>query len=232
MNNVSIIIPFYNEEENVSPVLEEARAACPEAEIIAIDDGSSDATWRGICSCGFVRGLRLTENRGQSAAMYAGMRHASREVIALMDGDGQNDPHDFPAMVEKLEQSGADAVFGFRAVRKDTWSRRAASKFANRIRRAILDDGVRDTGCSVKVFRKEYVELLVPFNGLHRYLPALFKQANLTTRQVPVNHRVRERGTSKYTNWERGLRGIYDLFGIRWLIKRKVIFPEMEQHDA
>jgi dolichol-phosphate mannosyltransferase len=232
MKDVSIIIPFYNEEESVIPVLEEAHAACPAAEIIAVDDGSEDSTWKGICLCGFARGLRLTDNRGQSAAMYAGMREASGDVIALMDGDGQNDPHDFPAMVEKLEQSGADVVCGYRAERKDTWSRRTASKVANRIRRAILDDGVRDTGCSVKVFRKEHVELLLPFNGLHRYLPAIFKHAGLTIEQVPVNHRMRSLGMSKYTNWERALRGIYDLFGVRWLLKRKTVYPKMERSDA
>lgn len=229
MKDVSIVIAFYNEEQNVKPVLEEAHEACPEAEIVAVDDGSTDSTWQEICNCDFVRGLRLTENRGQSAAMYAGMRNASRHVIALMDGDGQDDPQGFAVMVETLGKDGVDAVFGYRAVRKSSWSRRAASKIANSIRRAILDDGARDTGCSMKVFPRKWVELLVPFNGLHRYLPAIFKHADLTVEQVPVHHRPRKYGDSKYTNWERAIRGIYDLFGMCWLLKRKIVYPEMEQ---
>ena len=224
----SIVIPFYNEEESVRAVLEEVLACQPNAEIIAVDDGSKDRTWETICSLPAVHGLRLTQNRGQSAAMYAGMRAASGQFIVLMDGDGQNDPADIVKLILPLQQGEADVVCGQRTKRRDTWSRRAASKAANAIRRSILNDGISDTGCSLKAFRREYVELLVPFNGLHRYLPAIFKQADLRISEMPVNHRARTQGTSKYTNWERALRGIYDLFGVRWLLKRKVIFPPME----
>lgn len=225
----SIIIPFYNEEESVLSVLEEVLACQPEAEVIAVDDGSRDRTWEIICSLPAVQGLRLMENRGQSAAMYAGMRVASGGVVVLMDGDGQNDPADIEKLVERLQQENMDVVCGQRVNRRDTRSRRVASKAANAIRRSILNDGISDTGCSLKAFRREHVDLLVPFNGLHRYLPAIFKQAGLRIAEMPVNHRSRAQGTSKYTNWERALRGIYDLFGVRWLLKRKIVYPKMER---
>ncbi len=227
----SIVIPFYNEEACVRSVLEEIRVCQPDAEIIAVDDGSRDGTWGVICSLPSVRGMRLTENRGQSAAMYAGMRAASGDLIVLMDGDGQNDPADIEKLTGLLQQANWDVVCGQRVKRRDTWSRRVASKAANAIRRSILNDGISDTGCSLKAFRREYVDLLVPFNGLHRYLPAIFKHAGLRITEVPVNHRTRTLGVSKYTNWNRALRGIYDLFGIRWLLNRKVIYPKMEKHN-
>ena len=226
----SVVIPFYNEEECVRTVLEEVKACQPNAEIIAVDDGSKDGTWAAICSLPKIHGLRLTENRGQSAAMVAGMRAAISDVIVLMDGDGQNDPADIEKLVETLQQGSWDVVCGQRVKRRDTWSRRMASKAANAIRRSILNDGISDTGCSLKAFRREHVELLVPFNGLHRYLPAIFKHAGLRITEMPVNHRARTMGVSKYTNWNRALRGIYDLFGVRWLLNRKVIYPAMEHH--
>ncbi len=224
----SIIVPFYNEEELVVEVLEEIKRCQPEAEIIAIDDGSSDSTWEKIKSVKGIRGLHPTENRGQSAAIFAGLQAARGPVLGLMDGDGQNDPADFASLLAAL--GNYDVVVGYRAKRKDTFSRRIASRFANKVRRMFLDDGVRDTGCSLKVFRKEAVQYLVPFNGLHRYLPAIFKKAGLSVNEVPVNHRPRTAGVSKYTNWERGLRGIYDLVGVSWLLKRKVHYPKIEEH--
>jgi len=230
MSERSIIIPFYNEEACVKAVLEEVLACQPDAEIIAVDDGSKDGTWVAICSLPKIHGLRLTENRGQSGAMYAGMREASGEFIVLMDGDGQNDPADIDKLIGLLKQDGVDVACGQRVKRRDTWSRRIASKAANAIRRSILNDGISDTGCSLKAFRRKHVELLVPFNGLHRYLPAIFKHAGLRLAETPVNHRARTLGVSKYTNWNRALRGIYDLFGVRWLLNRKVVYPAMEHH--
>ncbi len=223
----TVVVPFYNEVACVVQVLEEIRRAQPSADIIAVDDGSSDGTWELIQSLPDIKGLRLTSNRGQSAAMYAGMQQVTTDVVVLIDGDGQNDPADINNLISELP--GADVVVGYRAKRKDTWSRRAASRFANRIRRAFLEDGVRDTGCSLKAFSADYVELLVPFNGLHRYLPAVFKKAGLKLDEVPVNHRTRMDGVSKYTNWDRTLRGIYDLIGVAWLLRRKVHFPTLEK---
>ncbi|MDK2963253.1 MAG: hypothetical protein PWQ29_647 [Verrucomicrobiota bacterium] len=233
MNTIerSIVVPFFNEENCVRPVLEEIKACQPEAELIAVDDGSTDQTWKMICGTTSVQGLRLTENRGQSAAIYAGMRAASGDIIVLMDGDGQNDPADIEKLIELLRQKDVDVACGYREKRRDIWRRRVASKIANAIRRSILNDGIRDTGCSLKAFRREHVDLLVPFNGLHRYLPAIFKHAGLRIAETPVNHRARTQGVSKYTNWNRALRGIYDLFGVRWLLNRKVVYPKVEQHN-
>jgi dolichol-phosphate mannosyltransferase len=201
----------------------------PGAEVIAVNDGSRDGTAAVLDGVAGVRVLHFAVNRGQSAAMYAGLRAATRPVCALMDGDGQNDPADIPKLVAELERGGADVICGYRANRVDTASRRYASRFANKIRRMFLHDGVRDTGCSVKVFRREAVDHLVPFNGMHRYLPAIFLQAGLEIGEVPVNHRGRMAGSSKYTNWDRALRGIYDLIGVQWLLRRKVKWDSSEK---
>lgn len=224
----SVVVPFFNESENVTEVLRELRATLPEAEIIAIDDGSADDTWAQIQKADGIRGLRFVKNQGQSAAIFHGLRAATQPVVGMMDGDGQNDPANFKLLLAEFAKGQADVVCGFRANRRDTWSRRSASKIANAIRRAFLDDGVRDTGCSQKVFRREASELLVPFRGLHRYLPAIFKQAGLRLAEVPVNHRPRRAGVSKYSNWTRAIHGIYDLVGVGWLLKRKIVPPKIE----
>lgn len=228
---LSIIIPFFNEEDNVRPVLEEVRRCQPEAEIIAVDDGSRDGTWSAIQSAPGVRGLRLTQNRGQSAAVYAGLQEARGRLCALMDGDGQNDPADFATLLRAHAEGQGEVICGYRANRRDTWDRKLASRIANRIRRVFLSDGIRDTGCSLKLFPREAVTYLVPFNGLHRFLPAIFLHAGLKLAEVPVNHRPRARGISKYTNWERALRGLYDLVGVGWLLKRKILYPPLQHHE-
>lgn len=224
---VSIVVPFYNEVDNVEAVLREIREHQPEAELIAVDDGSTDGTRERLERFEGIRAVVFPKNLGQSAAIYHGLHLASGDVCVLLDGDGQNDPADIGALVERWAQGDADVVCGYRANRRDTWSRRVASRWANRIRRLILDDGVRDTGCSLKAFPRAAVDLLVPFNGLHRYFPAIFKHAGLRLAEVAVNHRPRVAGVSKYTNWERALRGIHDLFGVSWLLKRKTLFPEV-----
>lgn len=225
----TIVIPFYNEESTARSVLEEVRRTNSEAEVIAVDDGSADGTLAILLEFSpGVRVLTAARNGGQSAAMYAGMRAAKSDVVGLMDGDGQNDPAEFPRLFEALRMSGKDFVCGYRAERKDTFSRRFASRFANGVRRMFLRDGVRDTGCSLKMMRRECVEHLVPFNGMHRYIPAILLQAGYGFTEIPVNHRERLAGVSKYTNWERGLRGLYDLVGVSWLLRRKVRWDNAE----
>ena len=228
-SGISIIVPFYNEEEAAKEVLEEIVQTNPGAEVVAVDDGSSDRTWEIISNVPGVTALRFPENRGQSAAMYAGARNATQPVIVFIDGDGQNDPADIPKLVEAL--GDADVVCGYRAERKDTASRRWASKFANAIRRMFVQDGLRDTGCSLKAFRREAVDHLVPFNGMHRFLAAQFLKAGLKIVETPVNHRGRLAGTSKYTNFNRAVRGIYDLFGVKWMLNRKVPFDIAERQE-
>jgi len=228
---VSVIIPFYNEESNVEDVLAEVRSVEPEAEIIAVDDGSTDTTWERIKAFRGVVGLSLRTNQGQSAAMLTGLHHAKGEFCVVMDGDGQNDPADIAKLLAAWRDGSADVVCGFRKNRRDTWNRVAASRFANIIRRIFLHDGVRDTGCSLKLFRREAVAVLPPFNGLHRYLPVFFRRAGLILEEVAVNHRPRSAGASKYTNWQRGLVGIRDLIGVGWLLRRHVILaPPAASH--
>ncbi len=222
-HSLSIVIPFFNEAELVSGVLREIRSVLPTVEIIAVDDGSTDGTGKIISDLNDIRLIALQKNCGQSAAMYAGLRAAKGELIAMMDGDGQNDPAEIPKLVEAM--SSADVVFGVRKNRQDTMARLIASKIANAIRRLALGDNATDTGCSLKVIRREHVALLVPFNGLHRYLPAFLQRAGLKSVEVPVNHRSRKAGVSKYTIKGRALRGIYDLIGVRWLLSRRIIWP-------
>ncbi len=219
---LSVVVPFFNEVDNVVPVLEELRRILPEAEIIAVDDGSSDGTWEQIQIVPGVRGLSLDRHWGQSAAIYHGLRAATGELCGIMDGDGQNDPANFLVLLQEWQLGRAEVVCGYRQHRADRWNRRVASWIANGIRRWFLDDGVRDTGCSQKIFPRSAVELLVPFRGLHRFLPAFFKHAGLRIAEVPVLHRPRRAGQSKYTNWSRAVAGVHDLIGVRWLLKRKL----------
>jgi len=225
---VSIVVPFYNEEECVEFVLQEIVACQPGAEVVAVDDGSADRTWEIMQRVPGVTPLRLTKNRGQSGALYAGLHFAGGDILVMLDGDGQNDPADIAKLVDLIRSGQCDVAVGRRATRKDTWSRRAASRIANRVRRLFLHDGISDTGCSLKAIHRDHVDLLVPFNGLHRFLPAIFTHAGLKMAEVDVNHRERKAGTSKYTNLDRAIRGVYDLVGVCWLLKRKVILPPLE----
>lgn len=218
----SVVVPFFNEAHNVRFVLDELRACCPHAEIIAVDDGSTDDTWTQIFSTETVRGIRFARNVGQSAAIYHGLHACTGKVCGLMDGDGQNDPANFALLLEQWSKGKADVVCGYRVNRSDTWNRKVASRVANGIRRMFLDDGVRDTGCSQKVFPRGAVNLLAPFRGMHRYLPAIFKRAGLRIAEIPVRHRGRRAGVSKYNNWSRAIQGAYDLVGVGWLLKRTI----------
>ncbi len=225
----SVVIPFFNEEESATWVIEEVRRLFPEAEVIAVDDGSSDGTWAALTAVEGIQRRRLRENRGQSAALWIGLNAATRPLCVTMDGDGQNDPSSIADLVAASREN--TVVCGYRENRRDTWSKKAASRVANGIRRLVLADGVRDTGCSLKAFPRGAVEYLVPFDGMHRFMPAIFLQAGMTIVEVPVGHRERRFGESKYTNWGRGLRGLYDLFGMRWLLRRKIRFPNIEVRD-
>jgi len=221
--SLSVVVPFYNEAGCADEVIGEIRRAQPEAEIVAVDDGSTDGTGDLLRRLPGVRVIALGKNCGQSAALYAGLRAAKGDIIAMMDGDGQNDPADLAELVTAL--ADADVAYGVRAKRKDSAARVLAGKFANAIRRAVLGDRATDTGCTLKVIRREHVDLLVPFNGLHRYLPAFFARSGLRAAEIPVHHRPRRAGVSKYTLGGRALRGIWDLVGVRWLLSRRIAWP-------
>ncbi|MDR1305379.1 MAG: glycosyltransferase family 2 protein [Verrucomicrobiales bacterium] len=225
---VSIIIPFYNEEDNVRALLLETRECQPAAEIIAVDDGSTDGTAAQIRSVSGVRYLSNGRNLGQSAALYHGLRAAAGDVCVMLDGDGQNDPRDIDKLLANIGEY--DLVCGYRAARRDTWWRRVASRIGNGCRRLALPDPIRDTGCTLKAIRREHIRHLVPFNGLHRYLAALSAAAGLKICEVPVNHRERQRGVSKYTVSGRAWRGLYDLFGVGWLLRRQIHWQKDPYH--
>lgn len=228
---ISIVIPFYNEAETAVHLLNETKASNPDAEIIAVNDGSSDATLAELKKVSGIRILNSTKNRGQSSALYSGMQHASGDIIVTMDGDGQNDPADIPKLIEALNES-VGMVCGYRADRKDTLSKRIASKIGNSVRRTFINDGIRDTGCSLKCFRSDAVDHFIPFNGMHRFMAAALVNAGLRIIEIPVHHRVRFAGSSKYTNWNRALRGIYDLIGVAWLLNRQVSHDVKDETQA
>jgi dolichol-phosphate mannosyltransferase len=224
---ISIIIPFCNEETNVQSVLDETRRTNPNAEIIAINDGSTDRTEPMIRQHADVRLISFAARCGQSAAIYTGLTLAEGDICVVMDGDGQNDPADIPKLVGLLNQ--ADLVCGYRQKRQDNWARRSASWLANSIRRMILHDPVRDTGCALKAMRRADLCHVIPFDGLHRYLPVMFHHAGLRIVEVVVNHRPRRHGKSKYTIARRALLGLYDLFGVRWLMGRRTSWPKINR---
>ena len=229
MSVLSVVIPALNETGNIGRLVTETFAAVPAtllAEVIVVDDASTDGTAEEVAALmpefPTLRLLRHTTRAGQSSALRTGIRAASSAIVATMDGDGQNDPHDIPQLAGLLERSGPDTALigGIRTNRKDTGSKRFASRFANWLRDAILDDGCPDTGCGMKVFRRDAFLDLPFFSGLHRYLPAMFQTYGHKVDYLPVNDRARLAGQSKYTNFGRALIGIGDLFGVSWIRQR------------
>jgi glycosyltransferase involved in cell wall biosynthesis len=222
---LSVIIPVFNEEGNVSQLQSEIATALNgiSYEMIFVDDGSTDNTVAKIAKHESVRILQFQKNSGQSAAMYAGLHAGRGDVLALIDGDLQNDPNDIPRLLKEIER-GADLVCGYRAKRKDIWFKRIQSRIANGVRSRFTKDGVRDTGCTLKAMRRECREALVPFYGMHRFIPALIKGLGYKIVEIPVNHRARKSGFSKYSFGNRALRATVDMFGVRWLLSRQMRF--------
>jgi len=221
----------YNEEQNV-PILEaELRAALKgvDHEIIFVDDGSSDHTVERIEAAPNVRVIRFEKNAGQSAAIYAGLQAARGAILVLIDGDLQNDPADIPKLIAEIAR-GADLVCGYRAQRRDTVVKRLTSWIANAVRSRYTKDGVRDTGCTLKAMRRECVSALVPFKGMHRFIPALIKDAGYRLVEIPVNHRPRRFGQTKYGLGNRAVRATIDMFGVRWLLSRRLSY-KIREHN-
>ena len=220
---LSVVVPVFNEEENMSILQEELRAALAghDHEIVFVDDGSTDRTAERIESAPNVRVVRFAKNAGQSAAMYAGLQSAKGAIAVLIDGDLQNDPADIARLLAEIE-SGADLVCGYRQKRQDTWLKRATSRIANFVRSRFVKDYVRDTGCTLKAMRRECIAALVPFKGMHRFIPALIKGAGYRVVEVPVHHRPRRFGQSKYGLGNRAWRATVDMFGVRWLLSRRL----------
>lgn len=228
---VSVVVPFFNEEENVEFLYEQISAVFEELpdynlECLFVNDCSSDGTRAVIEKLAFadprVRAVHLVERKGQSAALVAGMQRAKGAFVLTLDGDLQNDPCDFPTMLELLKQY--DCVCGYRADRHDSWVRKMSSKIANAVRQAVLKDGIRDAGCGSKGFRRQCVDHFVPFNGVHRYFAVMVRTAGFSLTECPVTHHSRKHGTSKYGIHNRLWRGLFDLVGVSWLKRRYVAF--------
>lgn len=221
---LSVVVPLYNEQDNIARLQEEIARALQgmDYELVLVDDGSTDATLQNIQPGPRVRVLAFARNAGQSAAMHAGIHQSRGRLIATLDGDLQNDPADIPAMIAKLDEgSGFDLVCGWRAHRKDSAFKRLQSRIANAVRARFVGDGVRDTGCTLKVMRQPCREALVLFNGMHRFIPALIRAMGYRVTEMPVNHRPRIHGVSKYGFGNRALRATFDMIGVRWLNSRR-----------
>lgn len=223
MPAVSVVIPLYNEEDNIAELQKELAAALAgiDHEVILVDDCSKDQTLSRIEKRPEVRVIEFAKNTGQSAAMYAGIQAARGDVIVLLDGDRQNDPADIPKLLAGIEQ-GADLVCGYRANRKDTTFKRIQSRIANAVRSRFTGDGVRDTGCTLKAMRRECREALVPFYGMHRFIPALIKGMGYKIAEVPTQHRPRTAGVSKYGFGNRAWKATCDMFAVKWLLSRQI----------
>jgi dolichol-phosphate mannosyltransferase len=227
---ISVVVPLFNEEESIAILQTELSAALKglNYEIIFVDDGSIDRTAERIETAPNIRLIRFEKNIGQSAAIYAGLAATRGETVVIIDGDLQNDPADIPKLLAEIAR-GADLVCGYRVRRRDTLAKRATSRIANAVRSRYTKDGVRDTGCTLKAMRRECVSTLVPFKGMHRFIPALVKAAGYRLVEVPVNHRPRRFGQSKYGLGNRALRATIDMFGVRWLLSRRLNYKIREK---
>jgi dolichol-phosphate mannosyltransferase len=224
---ISIIVPVFNEADNVTPLAREVASAMQPLqrayELVFVDDASTDETWKKIAEARrldpCVRGLRHARNAGQSAALWTGIQATTSPILASLDGDLQNDPGDLPRLIAELER--VDFVSGMRLSRQDTWLRKVSSKIARWARKTALGVDFADTGCAIRAFKRTALTGVFPFNGLHRFLPVIVHGGGFKTLEVPVNHRPRVAGVSKYGVWNRLGRGIYDLFAIAWYQKRR-----------
>ena len=228
--NVSVVVPVLNEADNVGPLIKEIDGALrgkDAFEIIFVDDGSDDATLAALAALknehSELRVIRHRQRTGQSAAIWTGVAAARAPIIATLDGDGQNDPANITCLLARYRAAGDPArlmVAGFRAKRRDSWLKRVSSRLANDVRALLLGDDTTDTGCGLKVFAREAFLALPRFDHMHRFLPALMIREGGRVESVPVNHRPREHGKTKYGVWNRLWVGIADLIGVMWLLRR------------
>lgn len=217
MKSISVVVPVYNEEGNVEELHREIKQVCEENqyeyEIIFINDGSSDQTGKICRTLSPLKYIEFRKNFGQTAAMDAGIKAAKYEYIVTMDGDCQNDPADIPMMIEYLEENNLDVVSGWRKNRKDTFMKRFVSRGANFLRHLLVHDGIHDSGCSLKVYRRECFKGVTLYGEQHRFIPAILKIKGFTVGEVVVHHRARTAGITKY-NWSRTIKGFVDMISV------------------
>jgi len=225
---LSVVIPVYNEAENIQPLIEQLSAALRawpgRVEILFVDDGSTDQTLGLLKQAQAVdariRIARFRQNQGQTAAMAAGFRLAQGGAVVTLDGDLQNDPREVPRLAEMLKDW--DVVCGVRARRQDSWWKRVSSRIGNAFRNWATSDNIVDTGCTLKAYRRECLERLELYKGLHRFLPTLLKMRGYRVTQVPVSHRPRLHGKTKYGTWGRLFKGLADVWAVRWMKKNLI----------
>jgi glycosyltransferase involved in cell wall biosynthesis len=219
---ISIVVPVYNEEGNIGSLHRQILAVCRENnyvfEIIIVDDGSTDNSLNLIKQLSPAKIIRFRKNFGQTAAIDAGIKYAKHNYIVTMDGDGQNDPADIPRLIEHLEKNELDVVSGWRYRRKDAPVKRIISKGAEIIRKIIIKDHVHDSGCTLKVYRRECFNGLSLYGEMHRFIPALLMRSGFKTGEIKVNHLPRQTGKSKY-NWKRTIKGFVDMLSIAFWYK-------------
>ncbi len=224
----SVVIPLKNEQENIEdlitelePVMQSLKAPW---ELLCIDDGSTDATLAVLSDIArrkpFLRVLVFDRNYGQSCAFDAGFKQAHGEWVITLDGDRQNDPADIPKLLAVAD--GSDLICGYRFNRRDPWHKKITSRLANFVRSRFCQDHIKDTGCSLKVYRKKCLNHIKMFKGMHRFLPALFKIEGFRVAEVPVNHRERLKGTTKYNFFNRSFNTVADMLAVRWMWKRHI----------
>jgi glycosyltransferase involved in cell wall biosynthesis len=227
MTKLSIVIPVYNEEDNIAKLHQEIVTVCRthnfEFEIIIIDDGSADKTAEIVKTLSPVKLICFRKNFGQTPALDAGIKQAAYNYIITMDGDGQNDPADIPRLIQYLEENNLDAVSGWRKKRKDSWRKKLASRGADLLRKFLIDDGVHDSGCTLKVYKRECFANLNLYGEMHRFIPGLLKTKGFKIGELVVNHRPRSAGKSKY-NWQRIIKGLIDLIAI-WFWSKYTVRP-------
>jgi glycosyltransferase involved in cell wall biosynthesis len=227
MELVSLVIPAYNERDNLSALVTEVGHAMKGIafEVVAVDDGSTDGTLEELrrlrVEHPFLRVVSLEARAGQSAALMAGIDSAVGDVLVTLDADGQSDPADIPRLLERLfGDPGLSAVIGYRAERADSAWRQFQSRVANSVRNWLTRDRVRDTGCPLKAMRRQELLAVPRFHGMHRFLPTLIRLAGGAVVEVPVSHRPRLSGSSKYGMWNRAVGALRDALGVRWLSRR------------
>jgi glycosyltransferase involved in cell wall biosynthesis len=215
--DISIIIPVLNEEDNVARLHHEIVEICQtrhyKFEIIFVDDGSTDETFNRLKNLSPVKIIRFRRNFGQTAALDAGIKEARYQYIVTMDGDGQNDPADIPRLVEYMEENGLDIVSGWRRRRKDALLKRLVSRGAHVMRRILVNDHIHDSGCTLKIYRKECFDGLTLYGEMHRFIPAMLMGSGFSIGEIPVNHRPRHTGHTKY-DWKRTIKGFVDMLSI------------------